>query len=149
MRLISGIFGLALLLMAGPAFAVPASYPACSKPDGSFSVFLHRFTNDLQFQRSRLTLPLVARLGDGVTTQAATELWDMKHIKELKDPLIYSDAGRRKGHISQSVDLVHKTPSIAEVWQAEDSEGDAIKLQYWFRQQRGCWDLTEFDDWGE
>jgi len=149
MRLISGIFGLALLLTAGPAFAVPASYSACGKPDGSFAVFLHRFTNDLQFQHSRLAPPLVARSGDGVTTEATTELWDMKHIKELKDPLIYSDAGRRKGHISQSVDLVHETPGIAEVWQAEDGEGDAIKLQYWFRKQRGCWDLTEFDDWGE
>lgn len=73
----------------------------------------------------------------------------MKHIKELKDPLIYSDARRRKGHISQSVDLVHETPAIAEVWQGEDAEGDAIKLQYWFRKQEGCWYLAEFDDWGE
>ena len=148
MRRISVVF-VFLILEMGQAFAVPASYPACAKVDGSFASFLHRFTNDQKFQRSRLSLPLVARSGDGVTTAATTELWDMRQIEELKSPLIYSDVGRRKGHVSQSVGLVHETPSVAEVWQAQDAEGDAVKLQYWFRKQAGCWYLAEFDDWGE
>ena len=149
MRRGSGVLGVIFILVTSQAFAVPASYPVCAKADGSFASFLNRFTNDQKFQRSRLSLPLVARSGDGVTASATTELWDIQHIKELKDPLIYSDVGRRKRHISQSVDLVHETPSVAEVWQAEDAESDAVKLQYWFRKQAGCWYLAEFDDWGE
>jgi len=138
-----------LVFTVATASAVPVRYPSCAKPDASFKAFLQHFTNDTVFQRSRLSLPLVVRAGDGVTVSSTVELWDLKHIKELKDPLIYSDVQRQKANISLSVDLVHESPAVAEVWQAEKSEGDAVKLQYWFHKRDGCWFLAEFDDWSE
>ena len=142
-------FCLGSIFAAAPASAIPARYPPCAKPDASFKVFLQRFNNHTAFQRSRLSLPLVVRAGDGKTISSTVELWDLKHIRGLKDPLIYSDSQRQRANVSQSIDLVQENPSVAEVGQAEKSEGDAVKLQYWFRKLDGCWFLAEFDDWSE
>jgi hypothetical protein len=142
--------GILIFAATAPAFTAPATYPACTKPDISFQEFLNRFTNDVGFQRSRLMLPLIARAGDGKTSPATVESWSIKQIRDLKDPLIYSTADLRKFYLQQSVDMLHDAaPSIAEVWQRNRAESDAIKLQYWFRKFDGCWVLTELDDWSE
>lgn len=134
-----------------PTVAMPATYPVCPKPDASFQSFLTRFTNDIEFQRSRLVLPLIARAGDGATSPATVDVWSMKDVRKLQDPLIYSTAELKKLNIGQSVDLIHdQSPSVAEVWQQERGGSDAIKLQYWFRKYlNGCWALAEFDNWDE
>jgi len=148
-RLALVCFCLGFIFAAAPASANTVRYPSCAKPDASFKAFLQRFTNQRVFQKSRLSLPLVVRAGDGKTIGSRLELWDLKRIKGLKDPLIYSDTQRQRANISQSIDLVQENPAVAEVWQAEKSEGDAVKLQYWFRKHNGCWFLAEFDDWSE
>jgi len=139
---------LILLLTAATAHAVPLSYPVCTKPDGAFGAFLHKFVNDHTFQTSRIALPLVTRLGDGVTAESTLETWNKTRLGKLKDVLIYTDAERKQNDLIQTVGFVHSQPDVAEVFQGQ-KDADSIKLEYWFRKHEGCWYLAEFDDWSE
>jgi hypothetical protein len=147
-KFLASLFAGFLSLIPIVAQAATAMYPACQKPDASFQSFLQRFTDDKVFQRTRIFLPLVARSGDGVTADATIDLWNLEHIKNLKDPLIYSDAERKKLSLIQSMDIPKGQLEIAHVSQ-DHPEGDDIQLRYWFRKWHGCWSLAEFDDWGQ
>ncbi|HEY1709051.1 MAG TPA: hypothetical protein VGG10_12355 [Rhizomicrobium sp.] len=119
--------------------------PRCAKPDASFKVFLSRFTDDKDFQRARLVLPLVARAGNYQTWDASVELWSLKKIGQMSDPLIYSRQDRKRLNLSQ--DIVELRPNrYAEVYQANAGEADDTRLLYRFRDLEGCWFLEEIDD---
>jgi hypothetical protein len=137
------------VLLASRVCAAPVATTVthCNKPDGNFPAFLSRFTKDVDFQRARIIFPLVSRAGNGVTDPATIELWTMKDVKALTDPLIYSSAGRRAEGLIQSIAMMPGN-RYAEVVQ-DQREADVIMLRYRFGNFSGCWFLEEVDDLGE
>jgi|GEM_PF-1673808 len=137
-----------LLLGSSASVAVPMTMPVCKKPDISFQTFLRRFADDVAFQRSRIVLPLVARAGDGVTTETTIALWSLARIRALKDPLIYPRNALKREHLDQHIEMLDDRQGYAELFQFRD-EADSVKLLYRFRRHGGCWALEEFNDISE
>ena len=119
----------------------------CPAPDHSFKAFLQRFEEDAGFQRSRLALPLVARLGEYTMADVTVELWNTDKIRSLDYPLILARKGRKVEHVTEAIVL--STKRYAEVFQDGPPESDLYRMLYKFRNINGCWFLEEVHDKSE
>ena len=123
---------------------VASAVMQCPTPDRSFKTFLQRFEEDIEFQRSRLVLPLVSRSGEYTMTDVLVELWDIEKIKKMDYPLILSRQGRKTEKVTE--DIVLFTKRYAETFHDGPSESDMYRMLYKFRQIDGCWFLEEVHD---
>ena len=135
------IFVLAMMIVS-PTTAL--SVVQCSTPDHSFKEFLQRFEESIEFQRSRIVLPMVTRFGDYTMTNVVIELWSSEKLKKLDYPLILSLHGRKKEHVMESIVL--STKRYAEVFHDGPPESDLYRVLYKFRNIDGCWFLEEMHD---
>lgn len=133
---------LAVMLVVLPTVA--HAVVQCPVPDRSFKAFLQRFEEDVEFQRSRLVLPLVSRSGEYTMTDALVELWDIEKIKKLDYPLILSRQSRKAEKVAE--DFVLLTKRYAEVFHDGPPESDMYRMLYKFRHIDGCWFLEEVHD---
>jgi hypothetical protein len=141
---------IALKLFVFLALCVPlichAQIERCQIPDKSFKAFFGRFVDDLQFQRSRIIFPLMYRYGDYTITNPTIELWDLKKVESLADPLIRNMKQRKSENIAQSFLLV--TNRYSEVFH-DVPNGDYERVLYKFRNINSCWYLEEVHDKSE
>lgn len=133
---------LAAMLVVLPTVA--QAVVQCPTPDRSFKVFLQQFEKDIEFQRSRLVLPLVSRSGEYTMTDTLVELWDIEKIKKLDYPMILSRQGRKAEKVAE--DVVLFTKRYAEVFHDGPPESDMYRMLYKFRHIDGCWFLEEVHD---
>jgi hypothetical protein len=129
-----------LIILPTVAYAVVQ----CPTPDRSFKAFLQRFEEDIEFQRSRLVLPLVSRSGEYTMTNTLVELWDIEKIKKLSYPLILTRQGRKTEKVAE--DVVLFTKRYVEVFHDGPPESDMYRMLYKFRNIEGCWFLEEVHD---
>ena len=136
---------LVVLLVALPtvAFAVVQ----CPSHDQSFETFLQQFEEDIEFQRSRIVLPLVYRSGEYTMTNVMVELWNLEKIKKLDYPLILSRQGRKTEKVTE--DIVLSTKRYVEVFHDGPPDSDLYRVLYKFRNIDGCWFLEEVHDKSE
>jgi len=131
-----------VMMIISPTTAL--SVVQCSTPDHSFKKFLQRFEENIEFQRSRIVLPMVARFGDYTMTNVIIELWNTEKIKNLNYPLILSSQGRKKEHVIESIMI--STKRYTEVFHDGPPESDLYRVLYKFRNIDGCWFLEEMHD---
>lgn len=117
---IASIFRLTFLPLLAASSPTAFAVVQCPSPDRSFKTFLHRFEEDIEFQRTRFVLPLVSRSGKCTMTDTKVELWDLERIQRLDYPLILSQQGKKTGKATESVVL--STKRYAEVFQDGPSE---------------------------
>ncbi|MES1982630.1 MAG: hypothetical protein V4443_09145 [Pseudomonadota bacterium] len=127
------------------ATAEGASIPPvmCAKADPSFTHFLETFSEDKNFQRGRILVPLVVRQGDYFVNGAEVKLMSQPEIAKLPYSLFRSAKERKADYVSQSIAL--ETSRYAEVLHDKD-EADSDRVLYMFRNIEGCWFLEEFHD---
>lgn len=133
---------LVAMLLIMPAMA--SAVVQCTIPDQSFKTFLQRFEEDIEFQRSRLVLPLVSRSGEYTMANVLIELWDIEKIKALDYPLILSRQGRKTENVTESILL--PTKRYTEVFHDGPPESDLYRRLYKFRSIDNCWFLEEVHD---
>jgi hypothetical protein len=122
-------------LTAAPALA------ACG--DEQFSVFLHRFENDLAFQRERVLYPLPAKVGDGRAVEQRRERWTRADLEAREGSLILSNEERRKRDLRQRV--VAESADRVTVFHYRP-EADSYRILYRFRNLSGCWFLARYEN---
>jgi hypothetical protein len=120
----------------------------CPVPDkNGFDDFLKKFEEDINFQRTRLILPLVVREGDYSMAVVEVSLWDLGKIKSLQEPLILSKSQRKKELVTE--DILLNTKRYVEVFHDGPPESDLYRMLYKFRFVNGCWYLEELHDKSE
>jgi hypothetical protein len=133
---------LAVMMIVLPSVA--SAVMQCPKPDRSFKAFLQRFEEDIEFQRSRLVLPLVYRSGEYTMTNVLVELWDIEKIKKLDYPLILSKRGKKTENVTEAILL--STKRYTEIFHDGPSGSDLYRMLYKFRSIDSCWFLEEVHD---
>lgn len=133
---------LVAMLVALPTMA--SAVVQCPTSDRSFKAFLQRFEEDIEFQRSRLVLPLVSRSGEYTMTDVLVELWGIEKIRKLDYPLILSRQGKKTENVTESILL--STKRYAEVFHDGPPESDVYRMLYKFRNVDNCWFLEEVHD---
>lgn len=123
---------------------VASAVVQCPAPDRSFKAFLQQFEEDIEFQRSRLVLPLVSRSGEYTMTNVLVEPRDIEKIKELDYPLMLSRQGRKIENVTESILL--STKRYAEVFHDGPPEYDLYRMLYKFRSINNSWFLEAVYD---
>jgi len=119
------------------------SDPTCEKADKSFSIFLTRFGENKQFQKSRYVLPLVVRYGvynNPAASEISVSLLGMPEIENLGYTVFRSASERKTEYIKQQILL--KTNRYVEVYH-ELPDADSDRELFKFRNISGCWYLEE------